>query len=91
MFRERFDTSFVYGSNANRTTFLNELDQEQKAYTEKKTATQPPHSFRMMKELTILGYFSSEIGCTKAVRFIEAPGRYDGCAPYKKGDRAFFV
>ena len=77
-------------STASRTAFLNELDREQKAYTDKKTSDQPPHYFRMMKELTILGYFSSEIGCTQAVRFIEVPGRYDGAAPYKKGDRAFF-
>ena len=46
-----------------------------------------PHYFRMMKELALLGYFTSEIGCTKALRYIEAPGRFDPCAPHKPGDR----
>jgi len=47
------------------------------------------HYFRMIKELTLLGYFTSEIGATKALRYIAIPGRYDGCVPYKKGDKAW--
>ncbi len=42
-----------------------------------------------MKQRTMLGYFTSEIGCTKARRYVESPGKYDGCVPYKKGDKAF--
>jgi hypothetical protein len=49
----------------------------------------PNHYFRMMKELTLLGYFTSEIGATKALRYVAVPGRYDGCVPYKKGDKAW--
>jgi hypothetical protein len=51
----------------------------------------PNHYFRMMKELTLLGYFTSEVGATKALRYIETPGHYDGCMPYKKGDKAWAV
>jgi hypothetical protein len=53
------------------------------------TADAPPHYFRMMKELAMLGFFTSEIGYTKAMRYQETPGRYDPCAPYKKGDPAW--
>jgi hypothetical protein len=49
----------------------------------------PKHYFRMVKELTLLGYFTSEIGATKALRYIAVPGHYDGCVPYKKGDKAW--
>ncbi|MDF2434294.1 MAG: hypothetical protein JWP44_3925 [Mucilaginibacter sp.] len=49
----------------------------------------PNHYFRMIKELTLLGYFTSEIGATKALRYVAVPGRYDGCVPYKKGDKAW--
>ena len=38
---------------------------------------EPAHYFRMMKELTLLGYFTSEIGYTRAMRYIESPGRFD--------------
>jgi hypothetical protein len=48
-----------------------------------------PHYFFMMKQLTMLGYFTSKIGITQALRYEPVPGRYDGCVPYKKGDKAW--
>lgn len=54
------------------------------------TADKPPaHYFRMMKELALLGYFTSEIGYTKAMRYVDAPGRFDPCAPYTPGEVAW--
>jgi hypothetical protein len=53
------------------------------------TTDPPPHYFRMMKELAMLGYFTSEIGCTQALRYVEMPGRFDPCVDYKPGDRAW--
>ncbi len=53
------------------------------------TADSPPHYFRMMKELTMLGYFTSEIGMTQAQRYAETPGRFDPCVPYAKGEKAW--
>ena len=50
------------------------------------TAEEPTHYFRMMKELTMLGYFTSEIGSTQALRYVESPGRFDPCVPYVKGE-----
>ncbi len=49
----------------------------------------PNHYFRMMKELTLLGYFTSEIGCKQARRYVETPGKFEGCVPYTKGDKAW--
>jgi hypothetical protein len=49
-------------------------------------AVQPAHYFRMMKQLALLGYFTSEIGCTQAMRFVETPGRFDPCIPYTPGE-----
>jgi len=48
-----------------------------------------PHYFTMMKQLTLLGYFTSEIGCKQALRYNPVPGKYEGCVPYKKGDKAW--
>ncbi len=49
----------------------------------------PPHYFRMMKELALLGYFTSEIGCTKAQRYEETPAKWEPCVPYKAGELAW--
>jgi hypothetical protein len=46
-----------------------------------------PHYFTMMKQLTLLGYFTSKEGMTQAVRYIPVPGRYEGCVPYTKGEK----
>jgi len=56
----------------------------------RKSKSEPAHYFRMVKELTILGYFSSEIGCTQAVRYIEVPGAFHADIPYKKGEPAWY-
>lgn len=48
-----------------------------------------PHYFRMMKELTLLGYFTSEPGATRALRYNPVPGKYIGCIPYREGDKAW--
>jgi hypothetical protein len=53
------------------------------------TTDTPAHYFRMMKELALLGYFTSEIGCTQAQRYVESPGRFDPCVPYTAGEKAW--
>jgi hypothetical protein len=37
--------------------------------------------FHTMKELTILGYYTSQPGATKELRYLQVPGRFDGCVP----------
>lgn len=53
------------------------------------TADAPAHYFRMMKELALLGYFTSEIGYNQAQRYAETPGRFDPCVPYTPGEKAW--
>ena len=50
---------------------------------------EPAHYFRMMKELALLGFFTSEIGYTKVLRYAEVPGRFDPCIPYTQGEPAW--
>lgn len=80
---------FLESSPDERKKLLVALDKEQKDYTANKKPADPAHYFRMMKELTVWGYFTSEPGATKALRYIAVPGRYEGCIPYKKGDKAW--
>lgn len=42
-----------------------------------------------IKDLTVVGFFTSEIGCEQVLRYEAVPGRYDGAFPYKKGDKAW--
>ncbi|MEX0635391.1 MAG: gluconate 2-dehydrogenase subunit 3 family protein, partial [Ferruginibacter sp.] len=56
---------------------------------EKEFINSPSHYYSMIKQLTLFGYFTSEIGATKALRHNPLPGKYDGAYPYKKGDKAW--
>jgi len=51
----------------------------------------PLHYYSMIKQLTLLGYFTSEIGMKEALRYLPVPGKYDGAFPYKKGDKAWAI
>ncbi|MFB9844982.1 gluconate 2-dehydrogenase subunit 3 family protein [Mucilaginibacter ginsenosidivorans] len=86
---KKFSKKFMDLDATQRTALLTDLDKEQQEYSKNKKPKDPNHYFRMMKELTLLGYFTSEVGCTKALRYVPVPGRYDGCIPYKKGDKAW--
>jgi hypothetical protein len=88
--RAKYGTTFMASSPAQRTDLANELDKEQREQYAKKAKDDPVHYFRMMKELTVIGFYSSEIGCTQAVRYIEVPGAFHGDVAYTKGDRAWY-
>lgn len=47
--------------------------------------------FRTMKELTLAGYYTSEIGATQELRHAPVPGRYDGCLPFAEVGRTWAV
>jgi len=49
----------------------------------------PKHYYTMMKQLTLIGFFTSKTGATETLRHIQVPGKYDGALPYKKGDKAW--
>ena len=40
--------------------------------------------FAMAKELTMLGFFTSEVGATEFLQYVSVPGRYDGCLPIEE-------
>jgi hypothetical protein len=50
-----------------------------------------PHWFRTFKELTVIGYYTSEIGATKELRHIEVPERFEGCVPFARIGRTWAV
>jgi hypothetical protein len=86
---KKFGDDFVSLSAENRTALLVDLDKEMKDYQASKKPEDPAHYFTMIKQLTLWGYFTSEIGSKQALRYLPVPGKYDGCFPYKKGDKAW--
>jgi hypothetical protein len=45
--------------------------------------------FTVLRELTVAGYFTSEIGATQALEYLPIPGRFEGDLPIKTGQKAW--
>jgi gluconate 2-dehydrogenase gamma chain len=45
--------------------------------------------FPLLKDLVTVGYFTSELGATRAVRYDPVPGAYRGCVPLSEIGRAW--
>lgn len=80
---------FIKATPEQRKEVLTAIDKEAKDYQKTKKGEDPNHYFSLMRQLTLLGFFSSETGATKTLRYIAVPGKYEGCIPYKKGDKAW--
>jgi len=85
MANNTYSKGFLELDQRQRHDLLVLLDNKTKSFAE----GEPQHFFSMMKQLTIWGYFSSEPGATKALRYIPVPGDFKGCIPYNEGDKAW--
>jgi len=57
----------------------------------KRATTANREFFKVMKQLTVAGYFTSEIGATKALEYLPIPGRFEGSVPMQPGQKAWAI
>ncbi len=81
-----FSKNFLQLEERDQLNLLTRLEKEGKDASEKL----PPHfALRMLKELTLVGYFTSEIGATEALSYVHVPGSYEGCVDLQPGQKAW--
>lgn len=74
--------AFTKLSPAERERLVGEVDAE--------AVTQgDAHWFHLARELSLRAYFSSEVGMTRALRYVRVPGRWTGCVPLEPGQPAW--
>jgi hypothetical protein len=84
-------TGFRAASAEAKKSLLVSIDRQAKEQAHRAETTSSgggqtqPHYFTLMKQLTLLGFFTSEPGATRVARYRPAPGKYKGCIPYVKG------
>jgi hypothetical protein len=83
------DVSLSKLSEADKLSFLKALDAEARAAGEKASPAQA--SWRKLKELAVVGYFTSEIGASEVLEYVPVPGQYNPCMPMPEGQRAYAV
>lgn len=93
--QSQFNKSFLAASVEERTQLVTELVKDTKE-TQKEHKENPPEDpndkiyfFPLIKELTLLGYFTSEAGATQALSYLAVPGRYEGCVDLEPGQKAW--
>lgn len=86
-----FNKDFLSLSLKEREQLVNRLRTEtiEKQKADKSAKRNVPYFFVIARDLTILGYFASEIGCTQAREYIAIPGRYDGATDLKPGQKSW--
>ncbi len=88
---------FLLSLEKEASTFNKDANEKERPLKEKYTQNgqmyefvpTPKHYYTMMKQLTLLGFFTSKTGMTETLRHIPVPGRYDGDAAYTKADKAW--
>lgn len=88
-FNKKVDDIFNAYTAEQKTQMALDKNKDTKDPKADKMRENPDHYYIQMKQLTLLGYFTSKEGATQALRYLPVPGRYDGSFPYKKGDKAW--
>ncbi|HMB97086.1 MAG TPA: gluconate 2-dehydrogenase subunit 3 family protein, partial [Balneolaceae bacterium] len=74
----------MYGSDYADSTAEQKFEMAERFNTEALTQQHGERPFFLaIKELTILGYFTSETGATEVIKHLPIPGSYEGCVPYE--------
>ena len=84
--KQQFGKEFLKAAKDQQTALL--LSEEKLAQDNKQKDKQLPF-IKMMKELTLFGYFTSEIGSTQALNYLPIPGRYEACIDIDKSQKTY--
>lgn len=74
-----FGKPFSELDNLQRTDVVGKLSQREKQF------------FASLRELTIVGYFTSETGATKALAYLPIPGRFQGDIPLEPAQKVWAI
>jgi len=84
---------FKYATADQKQKVLETLDTEAKKHNEERAQAKKkdpgPHYFTMMKQMVLLGFFTSKPGATQVLRYVPVPGKYQGCVDYKEGETSW--
>ncbi len=92
--RERFGRAFLELTTQEQIALLEPLDAaaaevRRAAVAAGLTEVEEPPFFGMMKEMTLVGYYTSEIGMTQELQHLRVAGSYHGCMPLAEVGRSW--
>jgi gluconate 2-dehydrogenase gamma chain len=76
-----FGDPFIELSEEDQIAFVKKVNHEAVEASHSSTPAPAKPFILMARELTLLGYFTSETGATKVLQYQAVPGSYKGCVP----------
>lgn len=80
--REHFTIDFVQLTTEQQTTVLTEFDSQNNNEKQR-------NQFKFLKHLIVFGFFTSQVGATKALNYQAVPGGYKGSIKVSTDDKAW--
>jgi hypothetical protein len=87
--REQYNKDINNLSGTEINTYLTSLDKYSSIGEDESKADLAISAFHIIKQLTVGGYFTSEVGATQALRYDPIPGKFVGVIPYEPGDKVW--
>lgn len=87
--QDRFGRPFVECTSGEQQSLVAQMDDETFGSDAGQHNSEEPQFFRVLKELVVVGYYTSEVGATQELKTNIVPGRYDGDVPYEKIGRTW--
>lgn len=90
--KSEYKKSFISLSLGDRESLLKKMEEEVKdknEVSEDESKGASARFFKLVRELTLFGYFTSEIGATQALNYVAVPGKYEECTVLEKGQKAW--
>jgi hypothetical protein len=87
--QELHGVPFRQATPEQKQSVLTAIDRQAKDYVataDRHVTERVPHYFTLVKQLTLFGFFTSELGATRVSRYRPIPGKYKGCVPYTPGE-----
>jgi hypothetical protein len=83
--QDRFGKNFSRLNPEAKVSILEILEKESGSHD---SQTGDMHYYRMIKQLVIWAYLSSRKVQIEVLGYVPVPGKYEGCRPYRPGDKA---
>jgi hypothetical protein len=82
--KKRYKQSFSPCSAAQQLTLLTDAEQARNGFD-----ANEKRQFKVLKELVIFGYYTSEVGATQEQAYLSVPGDFKGSIPYDSVGKAW--
>lgn len=85
-----YGKDYIHCTSSERTLVLSGLTVANDGAAQERTGREPPSFFLLLKELTIVGYYTSRIGATQELRYQAVHGHYQPCLSLGEERRAWY-